>query len=388
MENKYIILGLDPGITTGLCALDLEGKIIKKHSSKKMGIDQIISWIEKTGIPIIISCDVKIPPYLVKKISMKLHAKIISPNHDLKIGEKQRLIEEFFPKTKFKDTHQKDSCASAIFAFKKFKSFFRKVDYHLNKIGKPELKGKVVKKIIFGESKNIKDALTEKPERATLQTKKRKRQLEKESVITSLKKELKKTKALFDSLKQKYEKLEIKNKELEKELVSKKTNEQLLELANKRKSTIDSLEKEIFRLKKEIKVISKELENQISINKILKDEDCFLITKLKDLSKKEIASLGKKDFKNILLIENLSNPSKDSLKQLTKLKIKTILYIRGNKDIVKSLKQKGFDIFPSKEIEILQKGGVLFIKKDSLEKIKKSIESIEKIILEYKKQRT
>lgn len=369
-----VIIGIDPGITTGLCALDLNGNLVDVFSSKKMGIRKIIEWINKIGKPVIIACDVKVPPYLVKEICRKFKAKIVCPKKDMKIGEKQKLVEKYIDK--IKDSHQRDACAASLFAYKKFEPLFKKIKKNLEKIGKLEKLDDVKKKIILGEAKSIKEALKEKQERKIMQVKKRVKKIEKESEVTRLKKDVKLLKNFIENLKERCKILEKKNLMLRNELLKRKTNEKLLEIAKKRKETIVFLEKKINDLKNENKILTKKLN-------LIKKHKCYFVSKLKNLSKDEIFSLNDKNFKDIIFVEEVTLPGKISIKNLKELSIEIIIYNKGEKEVISFLEENGFELINSNDIKIFEEGGIYFVKEEEIERFRKSISAIEKILKEY-----
>jgi uncharacterized protein len=92
---RYCILGVDPGITTAFAAIDLNGNIIDIQSDKRMGLDRLLSLVNKSCKPIVISCDVNNPPLLVQKIKSIYSARLVTPPYDLKIGEKTEHNQKF-----------------------------------------------------------------------------------------------------------------------------------------------------------------------------------------------------------------------------------------------------------------------------------------------------
>src|SRR3989344_2700831 len=159
-DRKLLIVGIDPGITTAYAALDIEGKLIKTNSSKNFDLNQLISEIIKIGKVILVGTDKSRTPNLVYMFATKLGAKIISPNEDLKVDEKRKMILGF----SFEDGHQADAIASALFAFKSAKPLFNKIDSFAHDSKKLEIKDRIkelviTKKIIVEKKLNEDDFL-------------------------------------------------------------------------------------------------------------------------------------------------------------------------------------------------------------------------------------
>ena len=45
VEKKHLIVGVDPGTTTGMAILDLEGNLLRLHSSRTMSLKDLIHMI-------------------------------------------------------------------------------------------------------------------------------------------------------------------------------------------------------------------------------------------------------------------------------------------------------------------------------------------------------
>lgn len=387
MKNRYLIVGVDPGVKTGLCAIDLNCNMIDFHSAKKLGLNDIINWTLKRGRVIIFACDVKKPSSILIELCRKMDAKLISPNKDIKSDEKQNIVDEFFNDLNFEDSHQKDACASAIYAFKKYESLFKRIDKKLSSIDKKYLSDEVKQKIVLGKCKNINDAITNKSEEIDFEKNKRERHIEKESKETLLEKDLIKTKNHLHELKDKYKRLKKENNNLKRLIKLKKSNSELLELTEKRNSTIRTFRKKINSLKNKLIFKNKEIHNFVKKSNFLQSKPVHFLKKLDDLSKKSVEELNEKNFKNVLHIKSLSIPSEESLKKIKDLRIKIILVDLINKEISEKLKKFGFDIFQKKDLTIKKYRGFEYIEKREIDKLKRSPFSIENLIYNYKKRK-
>jgi predicted RNase H-like nuclease (RuvC/YqgF family) len=120
--TDYLIVGVDPGTTTSIAALDLNGRLKSLKSSKNMGLSQAINEIIKYGRPSIIASDVCKTPDFVSEIATKTGAKTYSPEKNLTVEEKTLLTRDY----PVCDSHQRDSLAAAVNAYRK----------HSKKLGK------------------------------------------------------------------------------------------------------------------------------------------------------------------------------------------------------------------------------------------------------------
>ncbi|MEK6860977.1 MAG: DUF460 domain-containing protein, partial [Nanoarchaeota archaeon] len=94
-NSELLIVGLDPGITTGYAVLNIKGELIRLKSSKKLTISSIIDEIINDGKVVMVGTDVKYVPKYIEKFASKFNAKIIHPDYDMKVGFKTRLTENF-----------------------------------------------------------------------------------------------------------------------------------------------------------------------------------------------------------------------------------------------------------------------------------------------------
>lgn len=141
-RRGYIIVGLDPGTTTGIAALTLSGDLIDLISAREMSSADVIEWIAARGKPLIVATDVFPTPGAVEKIKRTFNAVLYSPGQDVPAEEKIALAKEFG----YRNDHERDSLAAAVSAYKKYKNKFMQVDKKVPpEIDPDEVKALVVK---------------------------------------------------------------------------------------------------------------------------------------------------------------------------------------------------------------------------------------------------
>ena len=305
---KYLILGVDPGITAAIACLDLNGKVLMIKSSKKLGFNKIVKIISEIGRPIIISTDVMFAPDLIKKLASEYKSKIVLPNKNLKVGEKIKIVKDHFVELKLENDHQRDALASAIFAFEKFKPLFDKIEKVLKKEGNIDEIDNVKKKIILGEASNIKSALKKKevPEeyRELMYEQKRERK------IIKLKNKLKELNNTISKLKE-------KNKEIKPKYVVR--DKKLLDIINKKEDTIIKLNEEIL----DYKIKIKELNNEINkLNLKMKYIMKGFIPVVKLNNPKEILNLNEEYYGHAVIFKEYFKFGKKIKDKINKLNLK------------------------------------------------------------------
>ena len=141
-RRGYIIVGLDPGTTTGIAALNLSGELVDLISSRAMSSSDVIEWIAARGRPLVVATDVFPTPGAVEKVKRAFNAVLFSPGADVPAEEKIAMAREFG----YKNDHERDSLAAAVSAFKKYKNKFMLVEKKVpSEINPDEVKALVVK---------------------------------------------------------------------------------------------------------------------------------------------------------------------------------------------------------------------------------------------------
>jgi predicted RNase H-like nuclease (RuvC/YqgF family) len=123
-RRSYIIVGLDPGTTTGIAALTLSGALVDLISSRAMSSSDVIEWIAARGRPLMVATDVFPTPGAVEKVKRAFNAVLYSPGADVPAEEKIALARPFG----YNNDHERDALAAAASAFKKYKNKFLQVE--------------------------------------------------------------------------------------------------------------------------------------------------------------------------------------------------------------------------------------------------------------------
>jgi predicted RNase H-like nuclease (RuvC/YqgF family) len=121
---KYLIVGVDPGTTTGVAALDLYGRVVDVRSSRDMGASNVVEYIMSLGLPSLIACDVNPAPLFAAKIASKFGVILYVPDETMQVAQKLELTRGF----KTSDAHQRDALAAALNAFTHYRKKLGKID--------------------------------------------------------------------------------------------------------------------------------------------------------------------------------------------------------------------------------------------------------------------
>ncbi|MCZ7381131.1 MAG: DUF460 domain-containing protein [Candidatus Methanoperedens sp.] len=122
-KRDYIIVGIDPGTTTAIAVVTLEGELRMLHSSRTISIPEVIEMIAEQGRPLIIASDVFPTPNAVEKIRRAFNAVSGSPDVILTAGDKIELATPYG----YSNNHERDAIAAAVSVYRKNKNKFEQI---------------------------------------------------------------------------------------------------------------------------------------------------------------------------------------------------------------------------------------------------------------------
>lgn len=123
LGKNYLFVGVDPGTTTGVALLGLDGDLISVESRRSWGFDKVIDFIVGHGIPSVIAADVDHAPSFVAKVATSFGVPLVHPPENLSTEFKQDITRGL----EFGDAHQMDALAAALFAQRKNRNKIRRL---------------------------------------------------------------------------------------------------------------------------------------------------------------------------------------------------------------------------------------------------------------------
>ena len=153
--SKALIVGVDPGITSGIAVLGLKGNLLGIASKKYAKKGFLVKYATKFGTPVIVATDVNPPPRTVKKLAGTLGCRLFYPEISLSNVEKNKIVKEY----ETKGYHQKDALAASIKAFKSYHELFSKIQDAISKSDLEDTFDEIVLKLIKEKADNIADAI-------------------------------------------------------------------------------------------------------------------------------------------------------------------------------------------------------------------------------------
>lgn len=156
-SDLHVIVGIDPGIVTGLAIVDLNGRVLHTEAKRNLSRGEALRRIYQWGIPVVVATDVTPPPEYVKKLAAMCGAVVYAPDRDLAVSEKSAIVEKINYPTS--TTHERDALAAAYKAFYEYKDKFNKLEKDFKVILNDKLLEKA--KILIIKGKPIAQAVAE-----------------------------------------------------------------------------------------------------------------------------------------------------------------------------------------------------------------------------------
>jgi hypothetical protein len=143
-RRDHVVVGIDPGTTTAVAVLDLDGNVLDVLSTRTADTAAVTEWIIERGRPVLVAADVTPMPETVEKFRRSFDAAGWTPTTDLPIDGKQHRTREHG----YDNDHERDAMAAALYAFDdhedQFARITRKVPPNLDR-------GEVIARVVSGE---------------------------------------------------------------------------------------------------------------------------------------------------------------------------------------------------------------------------------------------
>ncbi len=388
----HTIVGIDPGTTTAVAILDLNGNLLGVKSQKNWKLHNVIEYILSFGKPIVIATDKSTPPDYVLKIKAAFNAILYAPKDDLSVEKKKNLASYY----KFVNDHERDAVAAAKDAFNSYKNKLMSVEKRIpagfdsDKIKAEILKGVPLKDLLKEEKEVVRKEKVVHEEVSYEDVER------KEKLIKELEEENKILKDKISELKKEVERLKSKIVSL-----SRKEHEKV-----RKDNYIRSLEVEIVELKKILKEKDKmieELNNRIEVLKRMK----FLefsgwkgVKVLRKFTKDEIERVDREygiNEDDIIYIEDSSGGGKISAEMICNKKVKAVIVQNEMSHLAQSVfDENEIPIIYANEVEIESGDGIAVINAKMFNEVldkklkeinRRKVDRVEKLFLEYKSKR-
>lgn len=415
-RNDYLIVGVDPGMVTGIAALNVNGELLFLTSKRGIDRSEIIKIILEYGTPIAISSDVNPPPRLVEKLASSLNLILYTPSRSLRVSEKTSLVQSFVDEHKVnppQDPHQRDALAAAIKAFQSFKNKMEQAEAHAQSLGLSvphnDLRALIIKGYPISEALNMLSkpiSISETPpaikipiwRQPNVENLIKKLSIQR-TIINTLVKKLKNSNDEISSLK-------LKIRDLESEIERIKSEEHLKIRRDREiealRSRIEELSKSFTAQSLYIDKLRSDIENaKKNLMALVKGEivPVKILRTIQQSSIKETQNtigIGRLD---ILYVQDSSSYNIEAIKELAKLDILGVISKNPPNHLVEAFENNGIPIINYDEANITWIFDIPFININTVnqirelknklsEKVKSTKRAqLEKLISEYRSKR-
>jgi predicted RNase H-like nuclease (RuvC/YqgF family) len=143
-RRDHVVVGVDPGTTTAVAIVGLDGEVLDVYSSRTNDQAGVIEWIIERGRPVVVAADVTPMPETVEKFRRSFDAAGWHPDRDLPVDEKKHRTRA----QSYGNDHERDALAAALYAFDAHESQFDRI---AGKVPPRHEVGPVVARVVAGE---------------------------------------------------------------------------------------------------------------------------------------------------------------------------------------------------------------------------------------------
>jgi predicted RNase H-like nuclease (RuvC/YqgF family) len=136
-EGRPVIVGIDPGTTTGVAVFDLNGSLLLIKSGKNLSKSDISRMVLDVGNPIIVSSDINPTPKAVERVAASFSARVIEPGETFLRKEKYDEAKGYMKAhgKVWANRHERDALVSGIYAYKQVRQIVERMDSRMRKAG-------------------------------------------------------------------------------------------------------------------------------------------------------------------------------------------------------------------------------------------------------------
>ncbi|WP_297488686.1 DUF460 domain-containing protein [Thermococcus sp.] len=377
-ERRSIIVGIDPGITVGIAAVDLDGQILALHSQRNMPVGEVFRFISEIGHPVVVATDVSPAPGFVEKIARSFKANLFVPRESLRVDEKKELLRNLG--ITVEDDHQRDALAAAYKAYLRIKPKLERVDAKLREAGlskkADEVKALVIAGYNLGEAMQ-KVAVRERPEEKLEEPAKESVDLEPyirrirelERRIEFLERENSELREVIKEQRKTIGKLERKIADYDEEVRREILRERELEAKVKR---IGILERQLREAKAVIERLSRDLVQVKRMNVVEIRGSAVPLKVLKTLSWRELERIEREiglKRGDVLFVINPAGAGKAIAEELVEKGIKALITERPLPGPVKEvLREAHVPFFTGQELDVKRVDEFAVVERETLER--------------------
>ncbi|MEM4426177.1 MAG: DUF460 domain-containing protein [Acidilobaceae archaeon] len=399
--ERLIIVGLDPGVTTGVAVLDASsGEVLYVGSGKNVDRGSLIDLVLSYGRPVVVATDVVEPPETVKKFAAQLGVSIYTPSDDLSVTEKLELTSHY--SQLLSNSHERDALAAALKAYRMARSRIKKVERIASRLSLDIDLSEVKREILRGATladaleKMIQKALEEEPTREAKveETVREKRQEPDVSHYVVKIEELKERNRVLEA---QLTVLEERVKELESKL---RSQQLVLKAELLRDSEVEALRSRVKELERELERLKHELEEVYTrkkeLERVLESVARGEVVAVAVVSSATLSAIkGAQGFK-VVTVKNPGTFEERAIKEAIKMGIECFVLEEKDLDspLARVLTKHRVPVVKKEGIEVFALDNLLLFSHEVLKRCSEektrlereiSLSDIERIVEEYRR---
>ncbi len=404
--RRFLIVGIDPGITTGLAVIDINGNVIHVSSGRGMDRAKVAEIVSRLGRPVIVAVDVSNPPEAAKRLASLWGASLFTPPQDLTPREKRELA--LRAGVDIDDSHARDALAAAYKAYLALKSKLDNVERRIEELGLDvdveSIKAEVARGASLADA--LERAIAEKLEQSEEAggEKREGRKNAKEPDIARYVEAIESLKIERESLIREIQRLKKRIEELESELEKMRTEAAREALKDRllagMRASIDSLTAKISALERELEKAKAEAEDLKNALRLVAGGEYIVVRRLEKLTtsaiKESIAIYGPLRRGEAVYVESQDSFNLDAVKTLSEAGVTTVILNEEFGPLYNVLVKRSLKVVTAKEAGLKNIGGFTLAKRDVIARASQGQESrssrtsmvdIDSIIDEYRRER-
>ena len=404
LQSRPLIVGVDPGVTTGVALVDLDGRILHVTSIRAADRGSVVELISRYGKPVIVAVDVSEVPDSVRKLATQLGANIYTPPHDLTSIEKRDLIERFAGEVKLRDSHERDALAAAYRAYLSLREKLEDVEEKLRDMG-AEIEREEVKRWVL-EGLSLAEALERALEKAIEDVEFREGRVRREERrvqqvdVTEYLVEIERLRAQRESLEARVRELEESLRDYERRLRDAQSTIRV-EIARdaeiaKLKSRVEALEREVDRLRAEKERLEEEVVRIAKTITAVSTGELVLARRIPILTVRNLRREEEFRGGDIVIVDNPNTFENEAIAELARMKVKAVLLQNLDSPLANILREKLIPALDARKYKIEEIHGIVLVEskvladaeveKERLKALRKPPD-IERIVEEYRRER-
>jgi len=404
LQSRPLIVGVDPGVTTGVALVDLDGRILHVTSIRAADRGSVVELISRYGKPVIVAVDVSEVPDSVRKLATQLGANIYTPPHDLTSIEKRDLIERFAGEVKLRDSHERDALAAAYRAYLSLREKLEDVEEKLRDMG-AEIEREEVKRWVL-EGLSLAEALERALEKAIEDVEFREGRVRREERrvqqvdVTEYLVEIERLRAQRESLEARVRELEESLRDYERRLRDAQSTIRV-EIARdaeiaKLKSRVEALEREVDRLRAEKERLEEEVVRIAKTITAVSSGELVLARRIPILTVRNLRREEEFRGGDIVIVDNTNMFENEAIAELAKMKVKAVLLQNLDSPLANILREKLIPALDARKYKVEEIHGIVLVEskvladaeveKERLKALRKPPD-IERIVEEYRRER-